>query len=136
MTRSLEWFEQGKEIEGLSELFLGRLRPIRKVLSILGFAFEIIWIGAVPSLFVALYSYLVIFVMISAAAWGWGMFVWVVPVVMLSPVVVAWYRVLNKRYRQYIKLMTSPQPLKWDIEAAVKGWVEITKLKKRKDRKD
>jgi len=106
----------------------------RKLKNVFSFVFGVIWISALPSVFVGLYTYLVVYVMVLGSVWGWGVLVWVVPVVMLGPVVVVWLRVLQRRYRAYLALMLGSARFVWDIDAAVKGWVDITRGKKRREK--
>jgi len=108
-------------------------RVLERFQDFFSFVFGVFWIAAVPSLFVGLYSYLVVYVMVLGAVYGWGVYVWVVPVVMLGPVVAVWYRVLQRRYRDYVEALTGS--VKWDVEAAVKGWVELTRAGKKRDKK-
>jgi len=91
-----------------------------------------VWIAAVPSIFMGLYTYLIVYVMVLTASWGWGPFVWIVPFAMLGPVVIVWLRVLYKRYRDYLASICGETPLRWDIEALVESWLKLTERKEQK----
>jgi len=107
-----------------------------KVEGFFDFVLGVLYVGAVPSLFVGLYSYLVLYLMVLAAAeWRLGVFVWGVPAVMLAPVIVVWYWVLSRRYRAYVEMLMASQPLKWDIDSAIRSLQELSQSKKRKGKK-
>jgi len=101
------------------------LQTLRNLKRIFSFMLELLRIATLPSLLVGLYSFLVIYVMVLAAGYGLGFFVWGIPVAMLSPVVFAWFRILQKRYREYIVAIIGLVPFKWDIETAVETWSRI-----------
>lgn len=112
------------------------LRVLDKLRRIFGFLVGVLWVAAVPSLFLGFYSYLMLYFIVFAASWGWGVFVWAVPVVMLSPVVVAWFWVLRKRYREYMAVLTGATSVVWDVEKAIEGWVRMTRPEKKQEKRN
>jgi len=114
----------------------GSLLPVfEKVQGFFDFVFTVLYIAALPSMFVGVYSCVIVYLMVLGAVWGWGVFVWFIPVVMLGPVIAVWYRVLQRRYREYFAMLTSSTPMKWDIEAAVRGWEQIIRAGKKREKK-
>jgi len=99
------------------------------------FAFEIMWAAALPSLFVVFYTFLIGYVMVLGAVWGLGVFVWFIPAAFLTPVIYAWYRVLEQRYRAYVAMMMSAQPVKWNIDNAIEGWLSLTRAKRQEKKR-
>jgi len=93
------------------------------------------WIGALPSVFILLYVFLMGYVMVLGAAWGLGVFVWVIPVAFLSPVVYAWYKVLERRFQAYLAMMMSSQPVKWNTDAAIEGWLSLMRARRQEKKK-
>jgi hypothetical protein len=108
---------------------------LRKFVDSIDFGFDIMWAVALPSLFVLLYTILICSTMVLGAVWGLGVFVWLIPVAFLSPVVYVWSRILEQRYRAYLAMMMSSQPLKWNTEAAIERWLSLVKAKKPEERK-
>lgn len=108
---------------------------LRKLVDSIDFAFDIMWAAALPSLFVLLYTFLICYVMVLGAVWELGVFVWLIPVAFLGPVVYVWSRILEQRYRAYLAMMMSTQPVKWNTDAAIEGWLSLTKAKSREKKK-
>jgi hypothetical protein len=73
--------------------------------------------------------------MVLGAVWELGVFVWVIPAAFLSPVVYAWYKVLEQRHHAYLAMMMSPQPVNWNTDAAVERWLSLTRAKRREKKK-
>lgn len=107
----------------------------RRLVNSIIFALEIMWIGALPLLFMLFYVFMIGYVMVLGAAWGLGVFVWAIPIGFLSPVVYAWYKVLERRYRAYLAMMMATQPVTWNTDAAIEGWLSLTKASKKERKK-
>lgn len=106
-----------------------------RLLNLVNFAFEIMWAAAVPSLFVVFYTFLICYVTVLGAMWGLGVFVWFIPVGFLSPAFFVWYKIMERRYRAYLALMTSTQPMDWNTDAVIEGWLSLTRAKRREKKR-
>lgn len=70
------------------------------------------------------YPVLMVYVILVA---GVGIFMWLILALMLSPYVVLWYYVVNKRMLNYIEFLFDNKPHVWDIERTFAEYEELLK---------
>jgi len=108
------------------------LHALRRFKDVLIFASEAIRIAPLPAVLVGLYSYLMIYLMVLAAVWNSGVFVWAIPIAMLSPPFVVLVRVVRKHYREYLDILMDSTHFVWNIDEAVEAWARISNERNRR----
>jgi hypothetical protein len=77
------------------------------------------------------YPMLIIWLLIKV---NLGVYGWIIIGLCLTPPTLAWYIIASRRLKNYLRSLTNKEPKEWDVEKAVREYLEV--LKREKSRKD
>jgi len=75
-------------------------------------------------IYMGLYPMLVIFLLVEVNA---GVYTWAVLGVCLVPPTLAWYIVVSRRLKLYLRSLAASEPRTWDVDKAVQEYLEVLK---------